>query len=110
MCWLLIPLFAGLLASEASADTAKVAPERISAVVTSDWNNDGRFDRAVLIEADDAVDLLIYLSDSDDAGARSLAPVARRASQPEAHPDGDRVDRNPRMDNLFKAHIQGLLT
>jgi len=60
---LLILAFAGLLPAHAAADEKQIALERISAVVTADWNDDGGFDRALLVESsEDTVDLLIYLS------------------------------------------------
>jgi hypothetical protein len=51
----------------ASDDT--VRPERVLSVVTADWNNDGAFDRALLIASEtepDEVDLLVYLSESTE--------------------------------------------
>jgi hypothetical protein len=44
-----------------------VRPEKVLSVVTADWNDDGSFDRAILIASEtesDQADLLIYLSDS----------------------------------------------
>ncbi len=51
-------------------------PERVLAVVTSDWNGDGSFDRALLLvskKEPDEVDLLIYLSSSDKPSDMRLA-------------------------------------
>lgn len=45
-----------------------IRPDRVISVVTSDWNGDGSFDRALLLVSEkeaDEVDLLIYLSASD---------------------------------------------
>lgn len=50
--------------STVRADSYRIQPERVLSVVTADWNKDGNFDRAILIEAEPTeVDLLIYLSD-----------------------------------------------
>ena len=59
---------AGPLASPVMAQIAPaiVAPDKVLASVTSDWNDDGSMDRAVLVEGDDAADLIIYLSDGDN--------------------------------------------
>ncbi len=43
-----------------------VEPQTVLSAVTGDWNNDGSFDRAVLVEDEDGADLLIYLSDGDN--------------------------------------------
>jgi len=41
-----------------------VAPEKVISSVTGDWNDDGAFDRAVLIQGDDEdAGLAVYLSD-----------------------------------------------
>ena len=47
-----------------------IRPERVLSVVTADWNNDGAFDRALLIASEtepDEVDLLVYLSESSQS-------------------------------------------
>jgi hypothetical protein len=42
-----------------------ISPKNILSVVTTDWNDDGSFDKAVLAESDeDETELFIYLSDS----------------------------------------------
>jgi len=49
-----------------AADDANIRPEQVLSVVTADWNNDGGFDRAVLLESDKqpgGTELLIYLSE-----------------------------------------------
>ena len=43
-----------------------VAPQTVLSAVTGDWNNDGSFDRAVLVEDEDGASLLVYLSDGDN--------------------------------------------
>ena len=53
-----------------------IRPERVISVVTSDWNGDGSFDRALLLVSEketDEVDLLIYLSASDKPNELRLA-------------------------------------
>lgn len=50
-----------------AADVPQIHPEQVLSVVTGDWNDDGAFDRALLVlpELDsEDVDLLIYLSDA----------------------------------------------
>jgi len=49
----------------AAAAEPQVSPGAVSASVTEDWNQDGGFDRAVLVERDDSVDLYVYLSEPD---------------------------------------------
>lgn len=47
-----------------------VKPENILAVVTADWNEDGSFDRAILLASEtetDQADLLVYLSNSPNS-------------------------------------------
>ncbi len=49
-----------------AADDVNIRPEQVLSVVTADWNDDGGFDRAVLLESDKqpgGTELLIYLSD-----------------------------------------------
>jgi hypothetical protein len=51
----------------------RIAPDSVLSVVTADWNGDGGFDRAVLVEADsddddDEANLYIYLSNTDKNG------------------------------------------
>ena len=49
--------------------TTPFARNAILSVVTADWNNDGSFDRALLIASEtepDQADLLVYLSESTD--------------------------------------------
>ncbi|MEI9904070.1 MAG: hypothetical protein WDN06_08850 [Asticcacaulis sp.] len=54
-----------LAAGAARAQTpSTVAAETVLSAVTGDWNDDGSFDRAVLVETDDGADLYVYLSDS----------------------------------------------
>ena len=56
------------LACPAVADARTIRPEQVLSVVTADWNDDGSFDRAVLIESDfepGATELLIYLSEPE---------------------------------------------
>lgn len=51
------------------ADNDTIRPQRVLSVVTADWNKDGSFDRAVLIESEtepDQADLLVYLSDASN--------------------------------------------
>jgi hypothetical protein len=49
--------------AQANVTTNPVAPEKVLSVVTADWNEDGGFDRAVLIETEPTeTELLIYLS------------------------------------------------
>lgn len=53
-----------------------VKPENILAVVTADWNEDGSFDRAILLASEtetDQVDLLIYLSNSPNSMALAVS-------------------------------------
>ena len=60
-------LMALLLCPLAHADESVIRPEKILGVVTADWNDDGHFDRAVLVESateSDQADVLIYLSES----------------------------------------------
>ena len=52
-----------------------IRPEKVIQVVTTDWNGDGGFDRALLIESEtepDQVDLLIYLSNSSQTMSLAL--------------------------------------
>ncbi|EGF90396.1 hypothetical protein ABI_34170 [Asticcacaulis biprosthecium C19] len=53
------------------AQPATVPPERVIATITADWNEDGGFDRAVLVQSEDGADLIVYMSDGD-----SMKPVA----------------------------------
>jgi hypothetical protein len=63
-------LLAGCLYHAASyAEDETVRPERILSVVIADWNADGGFDKAILLESateSDQADLLLYLSQSTD--------------------------------------------
>lgn len=43
-----------------------VRAQNVISAVTGDWNDDGSFDRAVLVQGDDGADLLVYLSDGDN--------------------------------------------
>jgi hypothetical protein len=63
-------------AGAAEADVGR-SPNDVVSAVTLDMNGDGRFDRAVLVEEDDTVTLLVYLSapDRDDRRDRRLAIV-----------------------------------
>ncbi len=59
-----------------ASDAIMIRPERVISVITSDWNGDGAFDRAILIESDlesNQVDLLIYLSESSSSSNMRLA-------------------------------------
>ncbi len=60
----------------AEAD-ARRSPNDVVSAVTLDMNEDGRFDRAVLVEDEDTVTLFVYLSsrESDDRRERRLAIV-----------------------------------
>jgi hypothetical protein len=56
------------------AGDISVRPQNVLSVVTADWNSDGSFDRAILIESEtepDQSNLLIYLSES--SGIMKLA-------------------------------------
>lgn len=61
LCWV-------LLSSAAMAEPLVISPHRVIDVVTADWNGDGDFDRAVLIEGDEDADLRIYLSNGGEEG------------------------------------------
>ena len=69
-----ILVLTAFLAGPVMAQTAPatVAPEKVLAAVTSDWNDDGSMDRAVLVDGDDGAGLIIYLSD----GENGLKPAA----------------------------------
>ena len=48
------------------AQEVLIEPQNVLSVITEDWNNDGRFDRAVLVISEEdeiATDLYLYLSD-----------------------------------------------
>jgi len=51
-----------------------IVPERVIDVVTEDFNRDGEFDRAILVESDDVseANLLLYLSSSNQQMKFSL--------------------------------------
>lgn len=72
-------VLACVLYQTAQADnTTTVRPENVLSVVTADWNNDGSFDRALLIASEtesDQADLWIYLSDS--SGNMQLATLKK---------------------------------
>lgn len=58
--------FAALLAAPLAAHAQDtVPPQNVISAVTGDWNGDGSFDRALLVEDEDGANLLIYLSDGD---------------------------------------------
>jgi hypothetical protein len=71
-----ILIFSGFVAGLLSCNSAfnlavraenvtTIRPETVLSVITGDWNRDGLFDRAILIEAEPTeTDLLIYLSDA----------------------------------------------
>jgi hypothetical protein len=76
-------LFSTTVFHDTRAADLTVRPERVLAVVTSDWNDDGLFDRALLLISDkdsDEVDLLIYLSASGTAGDMRLAVHKRNVA------------------------------
>jgi hypothetical protein len=56
-------LLASLLASQIAAQEIWIRPEQVISVVTSDWNDDGMMDRAVLYDdGEDDAALAIYFS------------------------------------------------
>ncbi|WP_210484166.1 hypothetical protein [Microvirga antarctica] len=58
---------------------ATVSPAAVLSVVTADWNNDGWFDRAVLVEGEDAeANLYIYLSAMNADGTRRRDLVVQK--------------------------------
>ncbi len=62
--------------SQTLAPPVNIRPDSVLSAVTSDWNGDGRMDRAVLVEGqEDQADLYIYLSADDPNGGerRDLA-------------------------------------
>ncbi|MEM9148394.1 MAG: hypothetical protein AAGC57_19695 [Pseudomonadota bacterium] len=61
-------VLAALGLAAAADEPMTVSPHRVIDVVTSDWNGDGDFDRAVLIEGDEDADLRIYLSSGGEEG------------------------------------------
>ncbi|ESQ89809.1 hypothetical protein ABAC460_10935 [Asticcacaulis sp. AC460] len=56
------------------AQPATVAPESVISTITADWNEDGGFDRAVLVQSQDSVDLIVYMSDGDTMKPAAFAP------------------------------------
>ena len=61
------------------AEELQINPAQVLSVVTADWNNDGGFDRALLLlpQADsDEADLYIYLSDAD---SNTMLQVSHKA-------------------------------
>lgn len=64
-------LFALLAPTAGHADSPAISPDRVIAVVTDDWNHDGRLDRAVLAEGEPLeTDLYLYLSTGNDQERR----------------------------------------
>lgn len=63
-----IALLLCLVASAGLTQEPQISPKDVLSVITTDWNDDGRFDRAVLtVSAEDVIsaDLYLYLSDSE---------------------------------------------
>lgn len=67
----------GAAGAMAGGGDVAVSPGQVSAVVTTDWNGDGGFDRAVLVERPEAADLYIYLSNGHEHDAGMSLAVAR---------------------------------
>jgi hypothetical protein len=69
-------LAAGAQAQSASQSPVSIPPDAVLSAVTSDWNGDGRMDRAILVEGqEERADLYIYVSTDDPNGGerRDLA-------------------------------------
>jgi hypothetical protein len=65
--------------ASANHDRTTIQPERVLSVITTDWNNDGGFDRAILIESEPTeTELLIYLSDSADIKRGMRLAIAKK--------------------------------
>lgn len=63
-----LAILLALAPAAAFAQTApqSVAPEKVLSSVTGDWNDDGSFDRAVLIDnGDEGAGIAVYMSGSD---------------------------------------------
>ena len=64
-----------LVSSSFYAEGKKVNPKNVLSVVTTDWNNDGGFDRAVLVingAEPTQTELFIYLSDSTTSSMKLM--------------------------------------
>ncbi|MEZ5536090.1 MAG: hypothetical protein R3F02_10745 [Thiolinea sp.] len=61
----LLSLLLTQVTGTAYATETLIQPQQVISSVTTDWNDDGAFDRAVLVDAgsEDGADLYIYLSD-----------------------------------------------
>lgn len=61
-------LAVGLAGPAVAGEPLTISPHRVIDVITADWNGDGDFDRAVLIEGAEDADLRIYLSNGGEEG------------------------------------------